>query len=140
MSYIRQGIFKLLVLLSHDLNVTINPTDIDTRQDFMGSEFRKSETETAARNLVIYMRERERGGDVWPSFTQAEVDTWLQSKRGEDFFFMGLLRSEGQSSRYIEVDIDGNMSVTARFIAVCYGCAPVDPKVHPRKTRGNEFI
>ena|SRR6266481_647639 len=44
----------------------VKPTDINIKSDLMGSEFRNSEKETIAKNIIIFSR---KNSDQWLAFT-----------------------------------------------------------------------
>ena len=97
---------------------TPKPSEIYSKKHFWNA-FDQSETEVSARWIVRYMQDvEERTGKCWPSFTYEQINGYYTLSDG--FTFNRLLGYRNKSTQYIEVDNDGNMTVTANFIGRCH--------------------
>jgi hypothetical protein len=95
-------------------HTVIKPEDIDTSKPF-GDAFGRVEAETSAAWIVAFCQDRGKG---WESFTFPELEAFYNEKGRRNFQFNGLL-----ALGYIR-ESEGIYSITAKFIAKCYGASP----------------
>lgn len=101
-------VMKTIIL--NDTKHLIQPSDIDTEQDFVGSQFNKSETETSARVLCLFAQKQK----SWKPFKKKALDKFWE----ENVWFNGLDEKE-----YIHIE-GGTCYFTKEFVATCYAASP----------------
>lgn len=90
----------------------IRPEYINTGDHFWDA-FDKSESETAARIIVLFCQQKQ---DGWTSFSLAEIREYRQS-----FKFYSLVNEE---RGFVILGHDGRYRVTHEFICRCFAASP----------------
>jgi len=92
------------------MEVSIKPSDFDTKQRFMNTIWQNSERETIARNIVIFLRKH---GDEFVPFTwnQYRQKCCHAVEAGEEVF-LNALAKEG----YLDMTEDGYYKVNLAFL------------------------
>ncbi|MDO8620279.1 MAG: hypothetical protein Q7R64_02940 [bacterium] len=102
------------------------PGDISTKRDFMGSDFRNSESEAIARNIVII--QKAMNPDAWMPFSFEEYKKRCShrvtsSDEGVLYAFVHGGRPVAGTSTildrgYLKVDEEGRYYVTVKFLEI----------------------
>ncbi|TRZ77590.1 hypothetical protein D4R87_02450 [bacterium] len=73
--------------------IKVRPSEIDTKNDLMGSEFEKSEKETIARNIIIISRQNN---NQWFSFSWEDYcNRCSHSPTGSEYSILNEFVREG---------------------------------------------